>query len=110
PLSGGAFDEQYARYEQEAKAEQERYAKQQERLQQALDLGLRTREQYNQMEEQFAREHAQRMEQIEQAKNQNILASGQQMFSALAGAVEAYGGKASGAFRALFAISKAFAI
>src|SRR5690606_6275630 len=31
-------------------------------------------------------------------------------FSALAGAVEAYGGKASGAFRALFAISKAFAI
>jgi hypothetical protein len=50
------------------------------------------------------------MEQIEAAKNQAMLASGQQLFDGLASATASFAGEQSGAYKAMFAVSKAFAI
>lgn len=110
PLSGGMFDEQLARYEAEAKAEEERYAGQLERLKLARELQIETQRSYNDLEEQATKDNAKRMMQIEQAKNQVMLSSGQDLFGALADAARQYVGESSGAYKALFAASKAFAI
>lgn len=110
PLSGGAFDDQYARYEAEAVAEQERYAAQLERLKEARELQIETQRSYNELEEQAAAEHAARMEQIEQAKNQVLLSGASNAFGALAGVMKESLGEQSGIYKAMFAASKAFAI
>lgn len=110
PLSGGAFDNQYARYEAEGEEEKKRYADQLERLRQAQADKIEVMGGYQALEQQMAKEHADRMAQIEQAKNSTILASGQEMFGALADAAEAYAGDSSSAYKALFAVSKAFAL
>jgi len=110
PLSGGAFDDQYARYEAEAEAEQKRYDDQLERLRQARELKAETNKSYDQLEEEMAREHSKRMQQIEQAKAQALLSSGENLFGALADAAKNYAGESSGAYKAMFAASKAFAI
>lgn len=110
PLSGGAFDDQYARYEAEAVLEQERYAAQLERLQEARELQIETQRSYNELEQQAAAEHAARMEQIEQAKTQVLLSGASNAFGALAGVMKESLGEQSGIYRAMFAASKAFAI
>ncbi|MCO7643272.1 tape measure protein [Pseudomonas sp. S 311-6] len=110
PLSGGAFDEQYARYEAEAQVEQERYAAQLERLQQARELQIETSRTYDQLEEDAARQHADRMAQIEQAKNSVMLSSASDAFGAMADIMRQSQGEQSGIYRAMFAASKAFAI
>lgn len=110
PLSGGLFDDQYARYEAEAEAEQKRYDDQLERLKQARELKAETNKSYDQLEEEMAREHSKRMQQIEQAKAQALLSSGENLFGALADAAKNYAGESSGAYKAMFAASKAFAI
>lgn len=110
PLSGGAFDDQYARYEQEAVLEQERYAKQLERLKEAKELEIQTNKTYQDLEAEMAQQHAARMEQIEMAKRQVLLSSAESTFGSLASILENAQGRQSSAYRAMFAISKGFAI
>lgn len=110
PLSGGMFDSQSARYDAEAEAERVRYAEQLTRLNEAKALELEALGGYQALELQMQTEHATRLAQIDAAKNQAMLASGQQLFEGLAGATAAFAGEQSGAYAAMFAISKAFAV
>ncbi len=110
PLSGGMFDEQYARYEAEAVAEQERYAAQLERLKQARELQIETAKSYDQLELEAAQQHAGRMAQIEQAKMSTILSSASNGFGALADILKNSQGEQSSAYKAMFAASKAFSV
>lgn len=110
PLSGGAFDQQAARYEAEAVAEQERFFAQIERLREAEDLKIELIGGYQAEEERLLLEHNARMAQIEQAKNSVMLQSNAEMFAGMAGLAEMFAGEQSGIYKALFATSKAFAI
>lgn len=110
PLSGGAFDDQTARYEAEAEAEKARYAEQLANLQQAKALELEVKGGYQALELEMAQTHANRLAQIDQAKNQVMLQSGQQLFEGLAGATAQFAGEQSSAYKAMFAVSKAFVI
>lgn len=110
PLSGGAFDDQVARYEAEAQAEEKRYADQLARLQKARELQIETGKSYDQIEEDAARQHADRMNQIEQAKYQVMLGSAADGLGAIADLMRESKGEQSGAYKAMFAVSKAFAI
>lgn len=58
------------------------------------------------LEEQFAAEQAE----MEMQRIQSQLDMGEQLFSGLAGLAKAYGGEQSKAYRALFAVSKAFSV
>lgn len=110
PLSGGAFDEQTARYEAEAAAEQERYAAQLERLKTAKALELEVVGGYQALEQQMAMEHSARLQQIETARQATLLQSGQDFFGEMASATATFAGEQSGIYKAMFAASKAFAI
>lgn len=110
PLSGGGFDDQYARYEAEAKAEEERYAAQLERLRVAEEMRIEVVGGYQALEQQMAQEHADRIQQIEDAKNSMMLSSGASFFDSMASMAKNFAGESSGAYKALFAVAKAFAI
>jgi len=110
PLSGGEFDNQFARYEAEAKAEEERYAAQIERLRQAQELRIEVVGGYQALEEQMAQEHADRIQQIEMAKNSMMLTSGASFFESMASMAKTFAGEQSGAYKAMFAVAKAFSI
>lgn len=110
PLSGGMFDQQTDRYTAEAQAENERYEAQLKRLQDAY--GGRAEyiaEQYL-IEETLAREHADRLNQIDMARNMLMLSTAESGFASLAESMKGSQGKATGAYKALFTVSKAFAI
>ena len=110
PLSGGMFDQQTDRYTAEAQAENERYEAQLKRLQDAY--GGRAEyiaEQYL-IEETLAREHADRLNQIDMARNLLMLSTAESGFASLAESMKGAQGEATGAYKALFAVSKAFAI
>lgn len=109
-LSGGAFDNQYARYAEEEELEIKRYQGQQKRLEEARKHGVETNKTYDAIEQENARIHAARMQQIEQAKNSMLLTAGEQAFSSMASAIEAYSGRANNTYRTLFATAKGFAI
>lgn len=110
PLSGGAFDDQIARYEAEAVRENERYAQQLERLTLARELQIATIRSYDELEQEAARQNAARLEQINQAKTSVMLQGASQGFGALADILRASQGEQSGIYRAMFAVSKAFAV
>ena len=110
PLSGGEFDNQYARYEAEAKAENERYTDQLERFKQAQDLKIEVLGGYQALEEEMASTHADRLKQIEAAKNSMILTSGASFFESMAGMAKTFAGESSGIYKAMFVTAKAFAI
>lgn len=110
PLSGGMFDDQYARYEAEAAAEQERYAAQLERLREAKELEIEVIGGYQALEQQMAQEHAARMAQIDQARMQAMLAAGENGFGALSDIMKTAFGEQSAAYKVAFAAQKAFAI
>lgn len=110
PLSGGAFDDQYARYAAEGAAEEERYAAQLDRLREAKELQIEVVGGYQALEEQMAQEHADRMAQIEQAKMQTLLASGEAGFGALTDIMKNAFGEQSSAYKAAFAAQKVFSI
>lgn len=110
PLSGGEFDEQFARYEAEAKAEEERYAAQLDRLKVAKEMQIQVLGGYQALEEQMLADHNARVTQIEDAKNSMILTSASSMFDSLAGSIKAFAGESSGAYKAMFITAKAFAI
>lgn len=110
PLQGGEFDNQYARYEAEAKAEEERYAEQLDRLRVAQELRIEVLGGYQALEEQMAQEHADRIKQIEEAKNSLILSSGASFFDSMASMAKNFAGEQSGVYKAMFAVSKAFSL
>lgn len=110
PLSGGAFDDQYARYEAEAEAEQKRYNDQLERLREARELQIETNRSYDQLEQEAAQQHADRMAQIDQAKAQVMLSSASSAFGSVADVMKQSQGEQSAIYKAMFAASKAFAI
>lgn len=110
PLSGGEFDNQYARYEAEAKAENERYQAQLDRLKTAKELRIEVLGGYQALEEQMTKDHGDRIAQIEAAKNSMILTSASSMFESLADGVKAFAGESSAAYKAMFITAKAFAI
>lgn len=110
PLSGGEFDNQYARYEAEAKAENERYAAQLERLKEAEELKIEVIGGYQSLEQEMAQTHADRLKQIESAKNSMILSSGASFFDSMASATKSFAGESSGIYKAMFLTAKAFAI
>lgn len=110
PLKGGEFDNQYARYEAEAKAEQKRYADQMTRLKEAQDLKIEVIGGYQALEQEMAQTHADRLKQIEEAKNSMILQSGASFFESMASAAQNFAGESSAAYQTLFGIAKAFAI
>lgn len=110
PLSGGAFDDQYARYEAEAAVEQERYAAQLERLQEARELQIETQRSYNEIEEQAAQQHADRMAQIEKAKTDLMLSQAESAFGTMADDLQAYVSTFGTENKALLGMMKAAAI
>lgn len=110
PLSGGGFDNQYARYEAEAKAEEERYAAQLERLKVAQEMRIEVVGGYQALEQQMAQEHADRIKQIDDAKNSMMLSSGASFFDSMASMAKTFAGESSGAYKVLFATAKAFAL
>jgi len=110
PLRGGPFDDQMARFREEEKLEAERYQAQLDRLKNAKELELEIKGGYLALEEKLQKEHADRIAQIEEAKNMAILQSSEQAFGALADVIKNSAGKTSGAFKTLFAISKGFAV
>lgn len=110
PLSGGLFDDQYARYEAEAQAEQKRYEEQLERLREARELQIETNRSYDDMELEAAQQHADRMAQIEQAKHSVLLSSAKDAFSVMAGVMKQAHGEQSNTYKAMFAAAKAFAV
>lgn len=109
-LSGGEFDEQLARYEQEKEIEEQRYADVLERLKQARELQLQTNEEFNALELQEKERHEKRMKQISDASLSVLLKSYGSTFGALADIMKNSQGEQSGAYKAMFAVSKAFAI
>ncbi|KAA0910687.1 tape measure protein [Pusillimonas sp. ANT_WB101] len=110
PLSGGAFDDQTARYEAEAVAEQERYTAQLERLREAMEAQKFTLEEYYAEFESLTQTHADRMAQIDQAKTSVMLMSASNGFGALADMLKQSQGEQSKAYKAMFAVSKAFSV
>lgn len=110
PLSGGPFDDQSARFDAEAAAEETRYAEQLERLRQAKEAQVQLSVEYQTLEEQLAKDHADRLMQIEQARTSAMLQNGQQLFDGLAGAAQQFAGEQSALYKVMFAASKAFAI
>lgn len=110
PLSGGVFDDQVARYEAEAQAEQQRYTDQLIRLREAKEAQLLTQQEYNDKFEQMAQTHADRVGQIEAAKYSVLLSTGENAFASLAGVLKDAQGEQSSAYKAMFAVSKGFAI
>lgn len=109
-LTGGMFDFQPDRYIAEEKAENERYAAQLQRLQDAYGGRLEyVAEQYL-LEEGLARDHAARMSQIDNARNQLMLGAAGEGFGAMAESLKSSQGEQSQAYKAMFAVSKAFAI
>lgn len=110
PLSGGAFDDQAARYAAEAAAEQERYALQLERLREAKELEIEVIGGYQALEQQMAQEHADRLMQIEEARVQAMAAQSAAAFGAMASDLEAFAKTFGAENSKMMAIAKAAAI
>lgn len=107
PLSGGAFDDQIARYEAEAQAENERYTAQLERLKEAKEIELEAIGGYQALEEEMAATHAARLEQIELARVQAVLATTEQGFGAVTDVMRMAFGEQSGAYKAALTVQRA---
>lgn len=110
PLTGGAFDNQAARYDQEAVKEQERYQASLVRLQEAMEAEKLTLESYYSEFEKLSETHNSRMSQIASAKYSSQVSSASEAFGNIADATKAFAGEQSGIYKAMFAVSKAFAI
>lgn len=110
PLSGGGFDDQFARYEAEKEAEIARYAEAQERLQTARELQIETIRSYDDLEYEAAQTHAARMAQIDQAKNSAMLRSTGDFFGQMSEVLKSAGQEQTGLYKAMFLAQKAFAV
>lgn len=110
PLSGGAFDNQIARYEAEAEAERNRYQGQMDRLIEARELQIQTKRSYDELEAIAAQQHSDRMNQIDRAKTSLMMSTTSDAFGAMADIMRQSQGEQSGIYKAMFAASKAFAV
>ena len=110
PLSGGAFDDQTARYEAERQAEELRYQEQQARLTEALELELITREQYANLEVEMRQVTADRIAQIESARNDMMLTSAASAFGQMSTDLMSFAQLFGEEQKEMFAIAKAAAI
>lgn len=110
PITGGRFDDQQARFDAEAEAERVRYAEQQARLNEALELELITRQQYDDMKVQMAQTTADRMAQIEMARNEMMLESMAGAFGQMSSDLMAFANTFGAQQKEMFAIAKAAAI
>jgi len=110
PLAGGQFDEQQARYQAEAEAEVQRYNDQYARLQEALGAQQIARDEAYLLQEEMAQTHASRMGQIHTAQFSVMLGSAEHGFASQAETMKSAQGESSGVYKAMFAVSKAFAI
>ena len=110
PLSGGPFDDQQARFDAERQAEERRYAEQQMRLQEALELELITRQQYADLEVEMRQVTADRIAQIEMARNDMMLTSAASAFGQMSSDIMAFAQLFGEEQKEMFAIAKAAAI
>ena len=110
PLSGGAFDNQAARYQAEADAEMQRYADQLTRLNEAKAAQIEVLGGYQTLEEQMAQQHADRMNQIDTARNEILLSSAEKGFGGVADIMKMAFGEQSALYKVAFVAQKAAAI
>lgn len=110
PLSGGEFDNQDKRYADEVAKEQERYAAELERLREFMELKGLTQQEYYALYEEGAQRHAERLQQIEDARMSLQLRNYSTAFGAMADIMKTAQGEQSGIYKAMFAASKAFAV
>lgn len=110
PLSGGLFDDQFARFNDEVRQEEERLWAQLDRLNEALQLEQISYEDHYRLIEQMTAEHNSRMDQIDQARTTMMLSTASSAFDSLAGVMKSAAGEQSGIYKAMFAASKAFAL
>lgn len=104
PLQGGQFDEQTARYEAEKLAEETRYKEQLERLRMAKEAQVEVIGGYQALEQEMAQTHADRLIQIEQARNEMMMKSLGSAFGQMASDLSDYAavfGKESSAITAM---------
>ncbi|YP_009966501.1 tail length tape measure protein [Pseudomonas phage vB_PaeS_PAO1_Ab19] len=86
---------------------QQSYERKREQILQAEEITeLERQDLLRRLKQQFDNE----MQQAEMARTQALLASGEQLFGGLAGLAKSYAGEQSSAYRALFAVSKAFSV
>lgn len=88
----------------------ESYARRQEIVANAHENGLISDEKRNELALELAEKHAEDLDKLQQATRIAQLSSYGEMFDGLAGLAEAFGGRQSNTYRALFAASKAFAV
>src|SRR5690606_30597144 len=110
PLSGGAFDDQVARYDAEAIKEQERHEASLVRLQEAMEAQKLTLTEYYSQFEGLTETHNARMGQIDAARQSTMLSTYGSAFGSIASLIRNSQGEQSGAYKAMFAVTKAFAI
>lgn len=110
PLSGGQFDNQQERYEAERKAEAERYAEQQQRLTEALELQLVTKEEYQQLELEMYQAHSDRLYQIDKARTEMQLQAWAQGFGQMSQSLSAFATQFADENNAMFKVAKAAAV
>lgn len=110
PLQGGAFDEQTARYDAEEEVEKQRFLDQQKRLEEMLDAKLLKNQAAFDLELKMYEDHSKRLQQIDQARYSTQLQTASSTFGEIADATKAFAGEQSGIYKAMFAVSKAFAI
>nr|WP_321300963.1 tape measure protein [Alcaligenes faecalis] len=110
PLSGGAFDEQVARYDAEEKREQERYEAKLARLRETMEAEKLTIAQYHAEFEAMQQEHNGRLKQIDDARQSVMMSTYSDGFGAVADILKNAQGEQSSAYKAMFAVSKAFAV
>ncbi|ASR89203.1 tape measure protein [Alcaligenes faecalis] len=110
PLSGGAFDDQVARYDAEAIKEQERHEASLSRLREAMEAQKLTLTEYYSQFEGLTETHNARMGQIDAARQSTMLSTYGSAFDSIASLIRNSQGEQSGAYKAMFAVTKAFAI
>ena len=93
------------------KSEEEKLEESYERRRQIiLDNTLITGEAQTELLEDLEADRMERLAAMEAERSQMVLEGSQQLFDSLAGIAEAFGGKQSAIYKAMFAASKAFAI
>lgn len=110
PLSGGQFDGQQERYEAERKVEEQRYTEQQQRLAEALELQLVTKEQYQQLELEMYQAHSDRLYQIDKARTDMQLQTWAQGFGQMSQNLSAFATQFADENSAMFKVAKAAAV
>jgi hypothetical protein len=110
PLSGGAFDDQAARFDAEREAEEIRFQEQQQRLQEAMAVEAVSKQEAWLLEEQFYQEHIGRLNQIDQARTDMLLQQTSQGFSQMSSDIMEFAEVYAKENKTMFAIAKASSI